>query len=356
MSDLYSFTLAELEAFLQPQTASVIEARQYAGAIWRSLYRDHATNLDQVETLPSQLKLHLKAALRIFPPRQVATELSADRSTRKDLLELADGARIETVLLRYRDRYTVCASTQVGCACGCRFCSTGQMGFQRQLTAGEIIAQIEHFQRALATQGNNVSNVVFMGMGEPLLNIEPTLRAVHTLLDPRGPAFAPSRVTLSTVGIVPGIKKLAELHRRWPIKLAVSLHAATDVLRDQLMPINATYPLSSLFEAIREYTHQTQRHVFLEWVMIEGVNDTVEQAEALAAWIRQTPAHVNLIQLNPAGDFAGRPSSPEAVEAFAAELDRFGIAHTMRQRRGAGINAGCGQLRAAQMPAHDSHG
>ena len=347
MLDLYSLSLVELEAYLQQQAEPSARARATARAIWHGLYREHATTLDTIEDVPPELRDHLRSELSISTPTQVASEISADGSTRKDLLEFADGARIETVLLRYRDRYTVCASTQVGCACGCCFCATGQMGWQRHLTSGEIIAQIEHFQRAMAADGSSVANVVFMGMGEPLLNIDQTLRAVQTLLDPRGPAFAPSRVTLSTAGIVPGIQRLAETHQKWPIKLAVSLHAATDTLRERLMPINATYPLAALFEAISDYTRQTRRHVVLEWILIEGVNDTIEQARALAGWLKQCPAHVNLIQLNPAGDFEGKPSPPEAVDDFAAELDRFGIRHTMRQRRGAGINAGCGQLHAA---------
>jgi 23S rRNA (adenine2503-C2)-methyltransferase len=351
MPDLYNLSLVELEAYLQQQVelspGARATARATARAIWHGLYRDHATTLEQIEGVPDHLRAHLRSALPIRTPTQVASEISADGSTRKDLLEFTDGARIEAVLLRYRDRYTVCASTQVGCACGCSFCATGQMGWQRQLSSGEIIAQVEHFQRAMAVHGKYVANVVFMGMGEPLLNTDQTLRAVQTLLDPRGPAFAPSRITLSTAGIVPGIRRLAEAHQRWPIKLAVSLHAATDALRERLMPINATYPLAALFDAIADYTRQTRRHVLLEWILIEGINDTVEQAEALANWLRQCPAHVNLIQLNPAGDFDGKPSPPEAVEAFAAALDRFGIRHTMRQRRGAGINAGCGQLHAA---------
>jgi 23S rRNA (adenine2503-C2)-methyltransferase len=355
MSDLYSADLAELEVFLQAQAKPAAQARTYARLIWQRLYRDHVASLDQIDQLPQELRTQLQTTWPLDIPTKVASEISTDGSTRKDLLELADGARIETVLLRYRDRYTVCASTQVGCACGCHFCATGQMGWQRQLSAGEIVAQIEHYQRVLAGQGHRVANVVFMGMGEPLCNTEQTMRAVQTLLDPRGTAFAPGRVTLSTVGIVPGIRKLAELHERWPIKLAVSLHAATDALRERLMPINATYPLATLFEAIDAYTRQTQRHVFLEWVLIEGVNDTLEQAEALAGWLQHTPAHINLIQLNPTDYFLGRPSSPEAVDAFAAALDRFGIPHTMRQRRGGGISAGCGQLKATAKPARTSH-
>jgi 23S rRNA (adenine2503-C2)-methyltransferase len=281
-------------------------------------------------------------------PACLARKKSSDGSTQKDLLQLADGARVESVLLRYRDRYSVCVSTQVGCACGCSFCATGKMGFVRQLSSDEILAQILHFQRLLQPLEKQVSNVVFMGMGEPLLNEAQTFGAVRALIDPRGLAFAPGRITLSTVGIVPGIAHLAELHPRMPIKLAVSLHAATDDLRTALMPINKTYPLDVLFEAARAYTDATRRRIFFAWIMIDGVNDSPTQAEALAARLEGLPSHVNLIRLNPTSDSQGRPASPEAVDAFVAVLDEHHIPHTMRQRRGAGIEAGCGQLYALQ--------
>jgi 23S rRNA (adenine2503-C2)-methyltransferase len=258
---------------------------------------------------------------------------------------MADGAQIETVLLRYRDRYTVCASTQVGCACGCGFCATGGMGFVRQLSPAEIIGQVLHFRRELALRDLSISNVVFMGMGEPLLNEAATLQAVEELIDPGGLGFAPRRVTLSTVGIVPGILRLAERHRSMPIKLAISLHAATNSLRNALVPINTTYPLEALFGAAKHYTEITRRRVFFEWVMIHNVNDSPEQASVLAEALHDLPAHVNLIQLNPTLDIRYQPASEQAVEAFGARLDHFGIPHTMRQRRGGAIGAGCGQLR-----------
>jgi 23S rRNA (adenine2503-C2)-methyltransferase len=283
-------------------------------------------------------------AQSITLPVRLAHEVSADNSTEKVLLQMKDGTQIETVLLKYRERYTVCVSTQVGCACRCDFCATGQMGFVRQLSAGEIVGQVQHFQHTLAQHRQSVSNVVFMGMGEPLLNETETMQAIDMLIAPQGLGFAPRRVTLSTVGIVPGILRLAERHSRMPIKLAISLHAATNALRTSLMPINATYPLASLFDAARHYTESTRRRIFFEWVMIGGINDSLEQAQALVAWLQDLPAHVNLIQLNPTNDGRYLPAAPEAVEAFAAALDQHGIPHTMRQRRGGGIHAGCGQL------------
>ena len=280
----------------------------------------------------------------IAAPLLIAQEISPDGSTQKHLLQMSDGAQIESVLLRYRERFTVCASTQVGCACGCGFCATGRMGFVRQLSAGEIVSQIRHFQEYLGDQAGRLSNVVFMGMGEPLLNTEQTLQAVKHLVDAHGLNLAPRRITLSTVGIVPGILRLAEVHARFPVKLAISLHAATDDLRSALMPVNRTYPLPQLFAAVRQYTDRTKRRVFYEWVMIEDINDTQEQAHALIDWLQDLPSHVNLIQLNPTSSSQFRPAAPQAMADFAAVLDAHGIPHTVRQRRGGGIRAGCGHL------------
>ena len=287
-----------------------------------------------------------------MPQASLTQRVSANGDTRKDLLELADGARIETVLLRYRDRYTVCVSTQVGCACNCSFCATGQTGFVRHLTPDEITAQVQHFRHELAPLGKDVSNVVFMGMGEPLLNLEATMTAMQHLTDPRGLSLAPGRITVSTVGIPAGIRHLAEAHRKRPVKLAVSLHAATDDIRSSLMPINQTYPLAHLHEALRIYTTRTHRHALLEWVMIDGVNDTPAQAIALVDWLDGLPAHVNLIRLNPTPVFEGRASSEAATDAFSVVLDQHGIPHTMRQRRGSAIDAGCGQLYAGRRLLH----
>jgi 23S rRNA (adenine2503-C2)-methyltransferase len=284
----------------------------------------------------------------------LASQEAPDGETRKDLLQLTDGEQIEVVLLRYRQRRSACISTQVGCACGCLFCATGQMGFVRQLSSEEIVAQVLYLQRELAARAERLSNVVLMGMGEPLLNCDATIAALRRLTDQRTFGFAPRRITLSTVGIVPGIRRLlnedklenGKKEKDLPIRLAISLHAATDALRSRLVPISERYPLDDLFGAVREYIGRTQRRVMFEWVMIGGVNDTPEQAEALCARLAGIPAHVNLIRLNPTLDYHGRPSSPAAIESFRAILDWAHIPHTMRQRRGAAIVAGCGQLRS----------
>jgi len=342
---LIDLDLVALQARIRSWGEPYDGARTYARHIWHWLYHDLGTSIHELEALPPTLRERLSQELPLITPGLLAQEVSPDLSTQKHLLQMTDGVQVESVLLAYRDRFTVCASTQVGCACGCDFCATGKMGFVRQLSAGEIIAQILHFRRFLGTShAARLSNVVFMGMGEPLLNTENVLKAVQCLADPRGLALAPGRITLSTVGIVPGIDRLAEVHSRLPIKLAISLHAATDELRSALMPINRTYPLAQLFDAVRRYTERTGRRVFYEWVMIADHNDTEEQALALVTRLQELPSHVNLIQLNPTADSPYRPASSQALDMFAAILDRYAIPHTVRQRRGGGIRAGCGQL------------
>ena len=276
-------------------------------------------------------------------PRVLARQEDPGGETRKDLLELEDGAQIEVVLLRYRERRTACISTQVGCACGCLFCATGQMGFRRQLTCEEILAQVLHLQQELGLRDERLTNVVLMGMGEPLLNYDNTLSGIRRLVDPRGLGFVQRRITVSTVGIVPGIKRLMD--EGLGVNLAISLHAATDGLRRQLVPVSERYSLAELLAAAKLYTSRTQRRVMFEWVLIDGVNDTLEQAEALVERLAGMPAHVNLIRLNATAGYEGRSSPEETIDGFAAALDRAGIPHTMRQRRGEAISAGCGQLR-----------
>ena len=273
----------------------------------------------------------------------VDTVQSADGETRKDLLRLEDGETVEAVLMRYRERRTACISTQVGCTIGCVFCATGQMGFHRNLTSGEIVAQALHFARMLRSEEKPLTNVVLMGMGEPLLNYEATLAAIRRLTDLQGFGLGQRHVTLSTAGLVPGIERLAG--EGLQITLAISLHAATDSLRNQLVPINRRYDLDALFEACHRYVQRTGRRISVEWALIEGVNDTRQQAQALVARLAGLMAHVNLIPLNPTSGYAGRPSSQAALAAFIATLEQHAIPYTLRVRRGIEIQAGCGQLR-----------
>jgi 23S rRNA (adenine2503-C2)-methyltransferase len=306
---------------------------------------------DQMTNLPTPLRARLAQETTIDVLEVVDTACSPDGRTRKDLLGLRDGETIEAVLMHYERRRTACLSTQVGCKMGCPFCATGQMGFRRDLSSGEIVAQALHFARQLQTEGERLTNVVLMGMGEPLANYDASLDAIRRLSDPEGFRLGQRHITLSTVGLVPQIRRLAK--EGLQITLAVSLHAATDDLRDQLVPVNRRYGLDTLFRACAAYSERTGRRVSFEWALIEGVNDMPEQAHALAdrvhsSWSRSdrpTLAHVNLIPLNPSAGYRGGRSTDEAVAAFASTLDQRGVPHTVRVRRGAAIQAGCGQLR-----------
>jgi 23S rRNA (adenine2503-C2)-methyltransferase len=297
--------------------------------------------------LPKSLRERLAQEKTIGVLEVVDAARSPDGRTRKDLLRLPDGETIEAVLMRYERRRTACLSTQVGCAMGCPFCATGQMGLRRDLSGGEIVAQALHFARQLQTDGERLTNVVLMGMGEPLANYDASLDAIRRLNHAEGFRLGQRHITLSTVGLVPQIRRLA--HEGLQITLAVSLHAATDDLRDQLVPVNRRYGLDALFEACTTYAGRTGRRVSFEWALIAGVNDTPEQAHALADRLHRAlpgpPAHVNLIPLNPSQGYGGSRSTDDAVEAFAAILDRRGVPYTVRVRRGAEIEAGCGQLR-----------
>jgi 23S rRNA (adenine2503-C2)-methyltransferase len=336
---LHDLDLPTLQSLLHDWGEPAYRARQ----LWEWLYVHLATDFDQMTNLPRSLRERLAAETTIGTPQVVDTVRSADGETRKDLLRLGDGETVEAVLMRYERRRTACISTQVGCAVGCTFCATGQMGFRRNLTSGEIVAQALHFARLLRAEGERLTNVVLMGMGEPLLNYEASLTAVRRLIDPQGLNLGQRHITLSTVGLVPGIRRLAG--EGLQITLAVSLHAATDQLRDRLIPINRRYGLDALFEACHTYVEHTGRRVSFEWALIEGVNDTHRQAQALAARLEGLLAHVNVIPLNPTPGYGGQPSSPAALAAFTAELKRHHIPYTVRVRRGVDIQAGCGQLR-----------
>ncbi len=345
MSQLYDLDFPALQSLLESWGEPAYRARQ----LWEWLYVHLADDLNQMTNLPKSLRERLAGETSIGVPEVADTVQSEGGETRKDLLRLADGETVETVLMRYEDRRTACISTQVGCPIGCAFCATGQMGFRRDLTNGEIVAQALHFARVLRARQQRLTNVVLMGMGEPLLNYDATLSAIRRLTDPQGFNLGQRHITLSTVGIVPGIELLADEagHRGGPLQitLAVSLHAATDQLRDQLVPMNRRYSLDALFEACHHYIERTGRRISFEWALIKGMNDTPQQAQALAARLAGLLSHVNIIPLNPTASYEGRPSSRAALDAFTRELDRRHIPYTVRLRRGIGIQAGCGQLR-----------
>jgi 23S rRNA (adenine2503-C2)-methyltransferase len=333
MATPYDLQREELRLLLEGQPAF------RTNQVWEGLHA-RVLHLDEMTDLPLALRTELIAAL---PPalREVSRRSGDDGQTIKWLWALHDGAQVETVLMYYPDRVTVCVSTQAGCAMACQFCATGQAGFQRQLSGGEIVEQVAEAMRA--ARPRRLSNVVFMGMGEPLANYDRVWSAVTRLHGDMG--LSARHLTLSTVGVVPGIRRLAA--ESLPVNLAVSLHAANDEKRDVLVPLNRRYPLSMLAEACGAYVEATGRRLSIEWAMIHDVNDQGSDAAELAQFARPLAAHVNLIPLNPTPGYAVRGSSARRVREFRDQLEGFGVNATVRMTRGAEIDAACGQLAAS---------
>lgn len=317
------------------------QPRYRVDQVWAGLHEQLAEPADMTN-VPLALRRQLAEVL----PDALAltTEAVADGGdTVKWLWTLGDGAQVETVLMHYPQRSTVCVSSQAGCAMACGFCATGQAGFARHLTAGEIVEQVVRASRRARADGRRLANVVFMGMGEPLANFDATWAAVHRIHDDLG--LGARHLTISTVGIVPGIRRLADADL--PVNLAVSLHAADDALRDQLVPINKRYPLAVLAEACAEHVERTGRRLSFEWALIDGVNDRRQDAARLADYARGLRAHVNLIPLNPTPGYPTRGTPPAGVERFRADLADRGVNVTVRDTRGTSIDAACGQLAAS---------
>jgi len=318
-----------------------------AGQIWEWVYKHLTDDFQSMTNLPKELRRKLEESFYIKTLEPVETLESADGSTRKVLFRLLDGETIESVFMLYQRRRTVCVSTQVGCPIGCSFCATGRSGFRRNLKPGEIIEQVLHFARETRKNlGNSmkpITNVVFMGMGEPFLNYEATIQAIRTLNDQKGFNLGARRFTVSTVGIVPGIRRLAE--EGLQVELAVSLHAPNDEIRDRLVPINKGYPIKRLLIACQEYIKRTNRRITFEYVLIDGVNDNIRHAREVASLLGDMLCHVNLIPMNPIPGVSMRPPPKHRVLAFEEELKRLGISVTLRTSKGADIQAGCGQLR-----------
>ncbi|HKX76550.1 MAG TPA: 23S rRNA (adenine(2503)-C(2))-methyltransferase RlmN [Acidimicrobiia bacterium] len=308
------------------------------------LYQHPVISVEAMTNLPRALRERLGESLWPFA---VEMERSADGGkTRKWLFRAPDGAAYEAVLMAYPRRATLCLSSQAGCALGCTFCATGQFGFERHLQAGEIVAQVAFAQAFLRAEGipgapDHLTNIVFMGMGEPLANYDRVREALRRLIEVMG--ISARAVTVSTVGVVPGIKRLAE--EPWPVNLAVSLHAADDELRERLVPLNKRYPLAEVEAAAAYYFERKRRRISIEWTMIAGVNDTVEQAKGLTAIARRLRAHVNLIPLNPTPLSPDQPSDPQTIRSFVSVLKEAGVPVTVRDTRGRSIDAACGQLR-----------
>ncbi len=316
------------------------QPRYRVDQVWDGLYRQ-LTDLDELTTVPKALRAELGAALPLAL-ELLDEQMSDGGDTVKLLWGLDGGARIETVLMLYPDRATVCVSSQAGCAMACGFCATGQAGFERHLTTGEIVEQVVRASQRAKALGRRVSNIVFMGMGEPFANEERTWASVERFHDALG--LSARHITISTVGIVPGILRLAT--RPLPVNLAVSLHAANDGLRDRLVPINKRYPLAQLEDACHTYVAARHRRLSFEWALIDGVNDRPMDAIELAVICRRLHAHVNLIPLNPTPGYLAKGTPAAGVRAFRDRLEYEGVNATIRRNRGTDIAAACGQLAA----------
>lgn len=347
-SSIYDQDYSDIESFVKSIGGADFRANQ----IWIGLYNNYWIAPSSFSSLPISIRRQLSdhfTFTQLSAKRQVT---SLDKQTTKILFQLSDHKMIETVLMNYHKRRSLCISTQVGCAMGCAFCATGQMGFFRHLSSGEIVEQVLYFARLLATTKDALTNIVIMGMGEPFLNYDETMAAIDRLNDKRGFNFGARRFTISTVGIIPAIRKFALENRQ--VNLAVSLHAADDSLRSSLLPINNKYPLNNLLEACRFYVATTRRRISFEWALIKDVNDSPQQASLLAKKIRGLRCHVNLIVLNPSQRYEGFPSSNKTAKNFKAIFDENGIPCSIRLRRGVEIQAGCGQL-ANIAPAQEKY-
>jgi 23S rRNA (adenine2503-C2)-methyltransferase len=386
--NVYDFSSEQLAALLAEWGEPAYRARQ----VLHWLYKELVTDFSQMSNLPMGLRDRLAETLRVGSAELVAQKISSDGWTRKVLLKMRDGNTVEAVLMLYYDRATVCISSQVGCAMGCTFCATGQMGFTRNLTTGEIIEQVVWFNRWLRNhphrtvsqkggryngttqdaakavgkpdadawfsqqdgQGEqrepiaSVTNIVFMGMGEPLVNYNHLWSAIRMLNSPQGLGMGARRMTVSTVGIAPQIGKFAR--EDLAVNLAVSLHAPNDELRGSFMPINHRYSIDDLMAACRDYVDITNRRITFEYVLINGVNDSTELAEELRDILKGLLCHVNLIPLNPVPGTRMKATPREQVFAFQKTLEEAGIHTTVRIERGVDIAAACGQLKVEEEP------
>jgi 23S rRNA (adenine2503-C2)-methyltransferase len=325
---------------IEAAVAEIGEPPYRARQLYRALTRDLVTDIADVTVLPRRVRDALAERLTPLALETVQHRRSRDGGTEKTLFATRDGHGIEAVLLRYPRRATVCVSSQVGCAVGCPFCASGRVGFTRQLQAEEMVDQVLHYARLLRPE-RRVTNVVFMGMGEPLLNADETLRACRLLNDPEGFALAARSLSVSTAGVVPGIERLA---REAPqVNLAVSLHAGTDALRDRLVPLNRRYDLEALFAACAEHVRATRRKLFFEWVVLPGVNDGDDEAAAAASRLRRPLYHLNLIAHNEGGGPFRAPTRDE-VDRLRRRFEHAGVRCTVRRSPGADIAAACGQL------------
>ncbi len=339
-------TPADLEAWFTERGHPSYRGRQVLDAAWRS----GQASFDEILTLPAALRGELADAFRLDTVEQTEVRVTDGILTEKAVHRLSDGLLIESVLMHYppregsRERHTLCISSQAGCAVGCPFCATGELGMERDLETAEIVDQVRHAARRLAADGRHLTNVVFMGMGEPLLNLDRVLEAIGALNDPDRFGLGARHITVSTSGVVPGIRRLTALGPQFT--LAVSLHAARNPLRDVLVPLNRRWPVEEVVAAAREHAQATGRRITYEATMIDGINDTELDADAMAELLLDERAHVNLIPMNQVAHTPWTGTPVPKVERFAERLRAAGITVTIRFNRGTEIGAACGQLAA----------
>jgi 23S rRNA (adenine2503-C2)-methyltransferase len=335
---IYDLSQEMLQGWMTEQGQPAFRAQQ----VWTAIYKHFRTSAEEITTLPAALRETLGTAFdfKAFTPVRVIE--SMDGQTVKTLFKMRDSQYIEAVLMYYNERRTLCISSQSGCGMGCTFCATGQMGFRRNLTSGEIVAQVLYYARLLAATDDHVTNIVMMGMGEPFHNFDNVMDSLNRLNDPEAFGLGARRITMSTVGLIPKIIQFADLNTQY--NLAISLHTVYNDLRSGMMPVNKKYTVKKLLDACRYYVEKTNRRITFEYALIEGVNDSVADAEALTLKLKGLLCHVNLIPLNPTKGFEKQGTSPEQVKAFADVLERHHIPVTVRLRRGIEIQAGCGQL------------
>jgi 23S rRNA (adenine2503-C2)-methyltransferase len=340
-------SLDELGAWVAAHGQPPYRVRQIADAVWTDGGETEATAF---RTLPASLREALGTEFALDTVADTELRSADGGLTEKALHRLRDGALIESVLMHYpargasRERHTLCISSQAGCAVGCPFCATGELGFGRDLEVAEIVDQVRHAARRLAADGKRLTNIVFMGMGEPLLNLDRVLGAVEALNDPRRFGLGARHITVSTSGVVPGIRRLTALGPQFT--LAISLHAARDALRDVLVPLNRRWPVAEVVAAARDHSRATGRRISYEVTMIAGINDTPADAQAIVDLLGDDHAHVNLIPMNPVAHTPWTASPMPVIEAFAATLREGGIGTTIRRNRGQEVGAACGQLAA----------
>jgi 23S rRNA (adenine2503-C2)-methyltransferase len=334
---ILSLSAADLEAWLASHAAPAYRRKQ----VWGWLARGVAS-FDEMADIPKPLRSELEREFRISSLRQVAFSEADRRLTTKTLYELDGGHSVESVVMRYSGRSTLCISSQAGCPIGCPFCATGKFPFGRNLKANEIVEQALDAVRVLGAEGRRLSHVVFMGMGEPMANYQAVVESVRRLSDPELLGISPRRIVVSTSGLIPRIAQLGE--EKIAVTLAISLHAARNELRDVLVPINRKYPVAELVAAAQAYADKTSRRVSYEWVLLAGVNDTERDAKELGRLLRGKLAHVNLIPFNPVEGTPYRAPDRAAVRRFRDLVEAQGLTVTVRDTRGRDADAACGQL------------